>query len=84
MTAVTFRVRALDGECLPVADLDLGGRFSYPTTPSTWSTSRTDANGYARFTEEHAESPTSVALFVGDLQCGSYEVEDGGTIILEL
>ena len=82
---IAFRVRAVDGECQPVPDLEIGARFHYPASPSTWSVEKTDAEGYARFDDEHREAPLEACLFVGGEQCCTIApVEPGGCHILEL
>jgi hypothetical protein len=82
---IGFRVRAVDGECQPVPDLEIGARFHYPASPSTWSVEQTDAEGYARFDDEHPEAPREAHLFVGGEHCGTITpVEAGGCHIVEL
>ncbi len=85
MTAVVrFEVRAVDGECHEVPGLEIGARFRYGTMPATWSTATTDGEGRARFSEEHAEPPIEVTLFVGDQQCDTFPIRDGASLVLEL
>lgn len=81
---MTFAVRAIDGELLPVPELEVGARFSYPAAPSTWSTARTDGDGCAWFRDRHPEVPRTVCLYVGDERCGTFPVEDGAAIVLEV
>ncbi len=84
-TRIAFRVRAVDGECQPVPDLEIGARFRYSASPSTWSAEQTDGEGYARFDDEHPEAPLEACLFVGEQHCGTIApVEPGGCHILEL
>jgi len=80
-----FRVRAVGGECEPVAGLEIGARFHYTDAPSTWSTARTDGEGYAHFDDEHLAPPTEACLFVcGDHCLTLAPLEAGGCYILEL
>jgi len=82
---IAFRVRAVDGGCQRVPDLEIGARFRYAASASTWSAQPTDAEGYARFDDEHPEAPLEACLFVGGLHCGTFTpVEPDGCHILEL
>jgi hypothetical protein len=81
---VKFGVRAVDGECIPVADLEIGARYKYEHNPSTWNSETTDGDGVAWFVDEHPESPLEVKLYVGDTFCDSFPVEDGAMLILEV
>ncbi len=83
-TLLTFEVRAIDGEIIPVPSLEVGARFTYAAAPSTWSSAVTDGDGCARFSDRHPEAPQSVCLYVEDSACGTFPVEDGGLIVLEL
>lgn len=83
-TLLTFEVHAVDGECLPVPDLEVGARFAYPAAPSSWSTATTDADGRAVFRDRHTEAPATVCLYLGDERCGTYPVADGVSIVLEV
>jgi hypothetical protein len=82
---IAFRIRAVDGECQPVPDLEIGVRFSYPSSPSTWSAQPTDGEGYAHFDDEHPEAPVEACLFVGGEHSGTIApLETGGCYMLEL
>ncbi len=81
---VRFGVRVIDGECFPVPDLELGARYKYEHSPSTWSSQSTDGDGLAWFVDEHTEPPLEVNLYVGDTLCDTFPVEDGSTVILEM
>ena len=81
---LTIGVRAVDGEVIPVPDLEVGARFSYRAAASTWSTAVTDGDGCAMFRDHHPEVPEHVCLYVGDERCGTFPVTDGGTIVLEV
>ena len=81
---VKLGVRVVDGECIPVADLEIGARYKYRDVPSTWSSEVTDGDGLAWFCDEHPEPPLEVKLYVGDTLCDSFPVEDGTTVILEV
>jgi hypothetical protein len=83
-TMLAFEVRAVDGELLPVPELEVGARFSYPAAASTWSTAKTDGDGCAHFRDRHPEAPRSVCLYVGDERCGTFAVADGAAIVLEV
>lgn len=83
-TLISFDVQVVDGEVLPVPGLEIGARFGYPTIPSTWSSSTTDGDGTARFSDEHAEPPETVCLYVGEGPCGTFPVEDGSRLVLEM
>jgi hypothetical protein len=82
---IAFRVRAVDGECQPVPDLEIGARFRYAGAPSTWSAEPTDGEGYAHFDDEHPAAPLEACLFVGGEHCGTITpVRVDGCHILEL
>lgn len=83
-TVVEFLVKVYDGECIPVADLEIGARFAYPDAPSTWSRSVTDGDGCAAFREAHHEPPEGVDLFVGGAMSEHFAVQHGATLILEV
>jgi hypothetical protein len=82
---LAFRVQVVDGEGMPVAGLDLGARFRYPSDATTWSRSTTDGDGYARFDDEHPEPPESACFFVGDDYCDTWiEIAQDGCYVLEM
>lgn len=82
---MTFRVRAVDGECQPVPGLEIGARFRYAASPSTWSTQTTDGEGYACFDDEHPDTPQEACLFAGGEHCSTIAPVEAGTChILEL
>lgn len=82
---ISFRVRAVDGECQPVPGLEIGVRYHYAASPSAWSAEETDGEGYARFDDEHPEPPLDAGLFVGGQHCGTVApVEPGSCHVLEL
>ena len=84
-TLMSFRVHVVDGEMIPVPALEVGARFSYPGgLPTTWSSTLTDGDGYARFSDQHPAAPSSVCFYVEDEQCTTCEVEDGATLVLEM
>jgi hypothetical protein len=83
-TLLTFEVRAVDGEVMPVPELEVGARFTYPQAASSWSTAVTDGDGCATFRDRHPESPRQVCLYVGDERCGTYAVAEGASIVLEV
>lgn len=83
-TLLSFQVRAVDGELMAVPALEVGARFTYPAAPSTWSTAVTDGDGCATFRDRHPEAPSQVCLYVGDERCGTFPVEDGVAIVLEV
>ena len=82
---IAFRVRAVDGDCEPVADLEVGARFRYAAAPSTWSTALTNCEGYASFDDTHPALPLEACLFVGGENCTTIApIEPGGCHMLEL
>lgn len=81
---LTIGIRAVDGEVIPVPDLEVGARFNYPAAASTWASAVTDGDGCATFRDRHPEHPEDVCFYVGDERCGTYPVTDGGTIVLEV
>jgi hypothetical protein len=81
---LAFEVRAVDGEVMPVPDLEVGARFTYPVAASSWSTAVTDGDGCARFHDRHPEAPRHVCLYVGDENCGTFPVAHGAAIVLEV
>lgn len=81
---VKLGVRVVDGECIPVPGLELGARYKYEQSPSTWSSETTDGDGLASFHDNHPEPPLEVKLYVGDTLCDSFPVEDGSVVILEV
>ncbi len=83
-TVVEFQVVVVDGEGIPVPGLEIGARYHYRNSPSTWDCATTDGDGVARFTDEHAEMPFEVALFVGDEQCGTYPLTNHAHLTLEM
>jgi len=83
-TMLSFDVKVVDGEAISVPSIEVGARYRYPTAARTWSSEITDANGYARFRDDHTEPPTEVCLFVGDEECGTYPLSEGAHITLEM
>lgn len=83
-TVVSFEVEVVDGEGIPVPALEVGARYLYPEAPRTWSSEYTDGEGCARFCDSHIEAPVEVCLFVGDDECGSFALADGGRFLLEM
>ena len=77
-------VRAVDGECFPVPDLEIGARYRYKNSPSRWSTEKTYGDGIAWFADEHPEPPLEMHLYVSDVLCDTFKVEDGAMLVLEL
>lgn len=83
-TVVKLGVRVMDGECIPVPGLEIGARYKYEHSPSTWSSECTNGDGLAWFCDEHPEAPLEVKVYVGDKYCDTFPVEDGTTVILEV
>jgi hypothetical protein len=83
-TLLSFEVRAVDGEVMPVPALEVGARFTYPAAASSWSTAVTDGDGCATFRDRHPEAPRQVCLYIGDERCGTFPVKDGASIVLEV
>lgn len=83
-TIVRFGVRVVDGECIPVPGLELGARYTYENSPSTWNSAITDGDGTAQFCDEHSEPPLNVSIYIGDSFCDTFAVDDGATFILEV
>ncbi|GBE22024.1 MAG TPA: hypothetical protein ENH00_09830 [Actinobacteria bacterium] len=83
-TVVRLGVQAVDGECIPVPNLEIGCRYKYVRRPSTWSLECTNGDGLVWFHGEHQEPPVEVDLFVGDQFCDTFPVEDGTIVVLEL
>ena len=83
-TLLTFEVCAVDGEVMPVPELEVGARFTYPQAASTWSTAITDGDGRATFRDRHPEAPHHVCLYVGDERCGTFDLTEGASIVLEV
>ena len=83
-TLISFTVEVIDGDGLAVPDLEVGARFAYPGSPTTWSNATTDGDGRARFADEHRERPSTVCVFVGDDDCGTYPLYDGAVIVVEM
>ncbi len=83
-TLLTFDVEVVDGEGLPVADIEVGARFTYPTAPTTWSVATSDGDGWARFRDSHQEPPEEVCLYVGDELCGTFTIVEGAHVTIEL
>ncbi|MBI5157979.1 MAG: hypothetical protein HZA58_08215 [Acidimicrobiia bacterium] len=81
---LTFEVRAVDGEVMAVPELEVGARFSYPQAASTWSTAITNGDGVAIFRDQHPETPQRVCLYVGDERCGTFDLTEGASIVLEV
>jgi hypothetical protein len=81
---VKLGVRVVDGECLPVAGLEIGARYKYEHSSSTWSSETTDGDGLAWFNDDHPEPPLEVNLYAGDTLCDTLPVEDGAVVILEV
>jgi hypothetical protein len=67
-----------------VPGLQIGARYKYTHSPSTWNSATTGGEGVAQFCDEHIESPLLVDLYIGDSFCDSFPVEDGSTLILEV
>lgn len=83
-TVLSFDVKVVDGEGISVPSVEVGARYRYPTASNTWSRETTDANGYARFSDDHEEPPTEVCLYVGDDDCGTYALAEGVHITVEM
>lgn len=83
-TMLAFDVQVIDGEVIPVPGVEIGARFAYADSPRTWSSSVTDADGCAHFSDSHPEAPDSVCLYVGDDTCGTFSVTHGCEIVLEV
>jgi hypothetical protein len=83
-SVVQVGVRVVDGECMPVPDLEVGARFKYEHIPSSWCSECTDGDGLALFHDEHPEPPIEVTFYVDDQPCDTFPVEDGATLVLEL
>jgi hypothetical protein len=83
-TVVRFGVRVIDGECIPVPGLKLGARYKYENNPSTWDSADTNGDGTAHFSDEHAEPPLQVDIYIEDSFCDTFPVEDGATYVLEV
>jgi hypothetical protein len=81
---VKLGVRVVDGECIPVAGLEIGARYKYAQHSSTWSSETTDGDGLAWFNDDHPEPPLEVNLYAGDTLCDTFPVEDGAVVILEV
>ena len=81
---VTFGVCVVDGECIPVPGLELGARYKYEHSPSTWTSAITNGEGTAQFCDEHAQPPLHVDVYIGDSFCETFPVEDGATVVLEV
>jgi hypothetical protein len=84
VSEISFNVKVIDGEGLPVPDVEVGARYKYVSGPRTWSAEHTDGDGLAEFHDDHAEKPTEVELFVDEQDCGCYPVFDGEHITLEM
>jgi len=83
-TLLRFDVQVIDGEAMPVPEQEVGARFSYPEDASTWSSAVTDGDGCAHFRDRHPQPPVSVCLYIGDERCGTFEVGDGASLVLEV
>lgn len=83
-TTVSFDVKVIDGEGLPVPSVEVGARYKYETGPRTWSSELTDGDGHASFTDDHSAPPIEVELYVEDEDCGCYPVVEGEHITLEM
>lgn len=81
---VSFDVKVIDGEGLPVPSVEVGARYRYETGPRTWSAEYTDGEGLASFRDDHPRRPVEVTLFVEDEDCGRYPVVEGEHITLEM
>lgn len=81
---VSFDVKVIDGEGLPVPSVEVGARYKYEKGPRTWSAETTDGDGLASFQDDHPREPVEVALFVEDEDCGCYPVVEGEHITLEM
>jgi hypothetical protein len=81
---VSFDVKVLDGEGLPLPSVEVGARYRYEAGPRTWSAEVTDGDGHAAFCDDHPSPPLEVVLFVGDEDCGCYPVAEGAHITLEM
>lgn len=83
-TIVDYSVYVVDGECLPVPGMEICARYHYPTAASTWDCAESGGDGVARFSGEHVEPPSEVALFVDGQLCGTYPLAPGATLTLEM
>ena len=81
---VSFDVKVIDGEGLPVPSVEVGARYKYESGPRTWSAEVTDGDGHAAFSDDHPMQPQEVALFVDDEDCGCYPISEGAHITLEM
>lgn len=81
---VSFDVKVIDGEGLPVPSVEVGARYKYEQESRTWSAKYTDGDGLAAFRDNHPEPPVEVTLFVEDEECGRYPVTEGEHITLEM
>ncbi len=84
MTVIEFDVMVLDGEGHPVPEVEVGARFRYANQARSWSVETTDGDGCAWFRDQHREPPIDVCLFIEDCDCGSYTVEDGEHLTVEM
>ena len=50
-TTVSFDVKVIDGEGLPVPAVEVGARYKYASGPRTWSAEYTDGDGQAMTNE---------------------------------
>jgi hypothetical protein len=83
-TTVSFDVKVIDGEGLPVPAVEVGARYKYASGPRTWSAEYTDGDGHASFRDDHPDKPIEVSLFVDDEDCGPYEIVEGCHITVEM
>jgi len=81
---VRMGVLVIDGECIPVPDVEVGARFKYSDRASTWCSVQTDGDGMAWFRDEHLELPLQVDLYAGHLLYDTFPVADGTTLVLEV
>jgi hypothetical protein len=77
-------VTTSDGECLPVPGLEIGVRYRYSDSPSTWSVAQTDGDGVARFHDGHPEMPSDVEVYVGNRFYGTYCLHDCHDVVIEV
>jgi hypothetical protein len=83
-TTTRFGISVIDGECHPVAGLQLGARYKYENSPSSWNCETTDGDGLAFFCDEHSEPPLEVSIYVDDTLCDSFPVVNDSTFVLEV
>ena len=84
---IAFRVtEPIDGDCEPVADLEVGARFRYTAAPSTWSTALTDGDGLRPLRRHPPRSPARglPCSSAGSTASPSPPIEPGTCHMLEL